>query len=101
MCFNVVGDVECFYDMMFVIIELVLELIIDDIVVFLIVFSFGLGLVLFIMVVYYVGMFNIDNKDCNFCIYMMVEVKIFIDEVKDVLIVLFFVVIEDGDISFV
>ncbi len=99
--FNVVGDAERSYDTTLATIEPAPESITDDTAVSSTASSSGSGSASSTTAVYYVGTFNIDNKDRNFRTYMTAEVKIFIDEAKDVLTVPSSAVTEDGDTSFV
>lgn len=85
--YNVVGEPGRLYDAMLSAIEPAPESITDDTAVSATASSSGSGSSSSTTAVYYVGTFDIDNKDRHFRTYMTAEIKIFIDEAKDVLTV--------------
>ncbi len=85
--FNVVGDPARQYDATLSAIEPAPESITDDTAVSSTASSSGSGSSSSTTAVYYVGTFDVANKDRHFRTYMTTEVKIFIDEAKDALTV--------------
>ncbi len=85
--FNVVGDPARQYDATLSAIEPAPESITDDTAVSSTASSSGSGSSSSTTAIYYVGTFDVANKDRHFRTYMTAEAKIFIDEARDALTV--------------